>query len=45
MVEFTRKDANVITHTLTRVATYIASSQVYDEMPNCIEDLIISERS
>jgi ribonuclease HI len=42
-VEFVRRQANAVAHTLAREATHSASSAVYYEIPACIESLIINE--
>jgi len=42
-VEFARRQANVVAHTLAREATFLASPVVYFHIPSCIETLIINE--
>jgi len=42
-VEFVRRQANVVAHTLAREATLLASVVVYYAIPNCIESSIINE--
>jgi hypothetical protein len=42
-VEFVRRQANVVAHTLAREATCSTSSAVYYEIPTCIETIIINE--
>ena len=42
-VEFNRRQANVVAHTLARVATLSASSTIYSNVPFCIEQFIINE--
>ncbi|AET00641.2 tubulin folding cofactor A [Medicago truncatula] len=44
-VEFNRRQANGVAHELARVAPSHASSHVYDDVPSCIRDLIISPKS
>ena len=42
-VEFVRRQANVVAHTLAGEATFLASLAIYFHIPNCIETLIINE--
>jgi hypothetical protein len=42
-VEFTRRQANGVAHSLAREATLLASPVTYFVIPNCIESLIINE--
>jgi ribonuclease HI len=42
-VEFVKRQANAVAHTLAREATCSASSAVYYEIPTCIESMIINE--
>jgi ribonuclease HI len=42
-VEFVRRQANAVAHTLAREATCSASHAVYYEIPTCIETIIINE--
>ena len=42
-VEFNKRQANVVAHTLARVATLSASSTIHIDVPPCIEQLIINE--
>lgn len=42
-VEFNRRQANEVAHTLAGVATLLASPTTYSYVPRCIEHLIINE--
>jgi ribonuclease HI len=42
-VEFIRRQANEVAHSLAKAATYIASPQVLVDIPNCIEHILINE--
>jgi ribonuclease HI len=42
-VEFIRRQANEVAHTLTKAATSNPSLQVFDDIPTCISDLIFNE--
>lgn len=42
-VEFVRRQANVVAHTLAKEATFLVSPAIYFHIPNCIETLIINE--
>jgi ribonuclease HI len=42
-VEFVRRQANGVAHSLAREATLLASPVTYYDIPNCIETLIINE--
>src|SRR4030067_946497 len=42
-VEFNKRQANMVAHTLARVATLSASSTIHIDVPPCIEQLIINE--
>lgn len=43
VIEYTRKKANVVAHTLARVATNMANPQDFDDILFCIVNLIINE--
>jgi hypothetical protein len=43
-VEFSRRQANVVAHTLAREATSLASPHVFDDVPLCISTLIFNEK-
>jgi hypothetical protein len=42
-VEFDRRQANETAHTLARVATSIADSNIFIDVPTCINDIIMNE--
>jgi ribonuclease HI len=42
-VEFIRRQANEVAHTLAKAATSNTSFQVFDDIPTCITDLIFNE--
>jgi hypothetical protein len=42
-VEFIRRQANEVAHTLAKAATFSTSFQVFDDIPTCITDLIFNE--
>jgi hypothetical protein len=42
-VEFNRRQTNEVVHALARVATFIASSHVFIDVPTCTAYLIINE--
>ncbi|XP_024640514.1 uncharacterized protein [Medicago truncatula] len=42
-VEFTRRQANEVAHTLAKAATSSSSFRIFDEIPTCITDLIFNE--
>jgi len=42
-VEFVRRQAKVVAHTLAGEATLLASPAIYYVIPSCIESLIINE--
>jgi len=42
-VEFVRRQANGVAHTLAREATHSASPAIYYDIPACIEPIIINE--
>jgi ribonuclease HI len=42
-VEFDRRQSNEAAHTLARVATSIASSNIFIDVPTCINDIIMNE--
>ena len=42
-VEFVRRQANGVAHALARDVALLASSDVYYDIPDCIESLIINE--
>jgi hypothetical protein len=43
-VEFSRRQANVVAHTLAREAISLASPHVFDDVPLCISTLIFNEK-
>ena len=43
-VEFNRRQANVVAHTLAREVTLLASPHVFDDVPLCILTLISNEK-
>lgn len=43
-VEFNRRQANEVAHTLAGVATLLASSTTYSYVPRCIEHLILKKK-
>jgi len=42
-VEFVRRQANAVAHTLAREATHSTSPAIYYDIPTCIETIIINE--
>jgi len=42
-VEFIRRQANAVAHTLAREATSLTSPNIYYVIPHCIETIIINE--
>ena len=42
-VEFVRRQANGVAHSLAKEATLLASPATYYDIPYCIESLIINE--
>ncbi|XP_045822393.1 uncharacterized protein LOC123915300 [Trifolium pratense] len=42
-VEFIRRQANEVAHSLAKAATYAASPRILVDIPNCIEHLLINE--
>jgi NADPH-dependent 7-cyano-7-deazaguanine reductase QueF-like protein len=42
-VEFNRRQANEVAHTLARVAPFSASPTIYIDVPLCIEQIIIND--
>jgi len=42
-VKFNRRQANGVAHELARVAPSYTSSNIYDDVPSCIRDLIANE--
>jgi ribonuclease HI len=42
-VEFIRRQANEVAHTLARVASSSTGFQIFDDIPTCIADLILNE--
>jgi len=42
-MEFVRRQANVVVHTLVGEITFLASPAIYFHIPNCIEYLITNE--
>ena len=42
-VEFIRRQANEVAHTLAKAATFNTSFQVFDDIPTCITNLIFNE--
>ncbi|XP_024626609.1 uncharacterized protein [Medicago truncatula] len=42
-VEFTRRQANEVAHTLAKAATSSSSFRIFDEIPTCITELIFYE--
>ena len=43
-VEFSRRQANVVAHTLAREATSLASPHIFDNVPSCNLTLIFNEK-
>jgi len=43
MFEFVRIQANKVAHSLDKVALLLASFQIWVEIPECIEHILISE--
>ncbi|CAJ2637916.1 unnamed protein product [Trifolium pratense] len=43
LVEFNRRQANEVAHALARVATSLASSNIFTDVPTCISQLIMNE--
>jgi len=42
-VEFIRRQANDVAHTLSKAATSSTNFHVFDDIPTCITDLIFNE--
>jgi len=42
-VEFIRRQANEVAHTLAKAAIFSTSFRVFDDIPTCITDLIFNE--
>ncbi|KAK2415192.1 putative mitochondrial protein [Trifolium repens] len=42
-VEFVRRQANEVAHSLTKAATYLASPQILVDIPHCTKHILINE--